>query len=188
MQEIKLDETTSINENQTSPNILVEDLSAETTKKTTESHSMKAQQKKKFIFFALIAIIAGVLTGYGSTQLKAKSKPQEVVVNQVASDTSRIKNGDVFGVQDKATFADNAQGYVEAGGVDGEGSHRLLRIGGETQTVALTSSVADLDDFVGMEIKIWGETNKAQVSGWFMDVGRIEVINTEAESPIQSLD
>jgi len=188
MQEINLDETATINENQNSPTITVEDLNEEKTTSKRESSSMQAKQKKKFIIFAVVAIVAGTLTGYGSAQLKGNTANNEVIINQVASDTSKIKNGDIFGVQDKSVFADNAQGYVEAGGIGDEGSHRLLRIGGPSQTVALTSSVANLDDFVGMEIKIWGDTNKAQVSGWFMDVGRIEVIDTEAESPIQSLD
>jgi hypothetical protein len=70
----------------------------------------------------------------------------------------------------------SATGYVEAGGVKGEGSHKLLREGGETQTVALTSSVVDLDKLVGFEVKLYCETHKAEKAGWFMDVGRVEVI------------
>ena len=188
--ETAIDDSLKVRQNQTAPQIAVEDLDQETTK--LESSSMKKmnnKQKKKFVIFALVAIAAGVLTGFGSAQLKGgETMPTKENETEIVSDTSKISAGDVFGVQDKGTFTDNAQGYVEAGGIEGEGSHHLLRIGGPTQTVALTSSVADLDDFVGMEIKIWGDTNKAQSSGWFMDVGRVEVVNTEAESPIQALD
>ena len=175
-------------------NINVENLDQEATTQpdtNLESHQemkkLTKSQKKKFITFALLAVAAGVLTGYGSFKLKNKTAGSQPA-QEIVSDTTQINVGDVFGVQDKSVFADNAQGYLEAGGIDGEGSHRLLREGGVSQTVTLTSSVADLDDFVGMEVKVWGETNKAQISGWFMDVGRLEVVNTEAEAPVTDLD
>jgi len=192
MPETAIDDSLKVGQNQ-EPTVNIESLDdkKDQTEITTESSQMKIskKQKKKFAIFALVAIVAGVLTGFGSAQLKgATNKLSSTEEKEIVSDTSKINIGDVFGVQDKDTFADSAQGYLEAGGVEGEGSHRLLREGGVTQTVALTSSVADLDDFVGMEIKIWGDTNKAQSSGWFMDVGRVEIIATEAEAPIQSLD
>ena len=185
-----IDENNKIEENQDSPNTIIENLDDDLVieEKKQDKNKMTKKQKKKFIIFALIAIVAGTLTGYGSAQLRGKSNLDEGNVAQVASEVETIKAGDFFGVTDKDTFSDNAQGYLEKGGVNGEGSHRLLREGGDSQTISLTSSVTDLDDFVGMEIKIWGETNKAQVAGWFMDVGRVEVIEVEAESPIQTLD
>jgi hypothetical protein len=190
VRKIDIDENTKIEDNLNPPNTIIENLDDEPKKKNgkEDKHKMNKAQKKKFIIFAVIAILAGTLTGYGSSRLNKRTNLAEGNVAQVASEVSNIKVGDFFGVTDKDTFSDSAQGYLEKGGVDGEGSHRLLREGGESQTVALTSSVTDLDDFVGMEIKIWGETNKAQVSGWFMDVGRVEVIAIEAESPIQTLD
>lgn len=185
-----IDENDKIEENQDSPNTIIEnlddDLVIEDNKR--DKNKMTKKQKKKFIIFALVAIVAGTLTGYGSAQLRSKNNLDEGNVAQVASEVETIKAGDFFGVTDKDTFSDSAQGYLEKGGVNGEGSHRLLREGGDSQTISLTSSVTDLDDFAGMEIKVWGETNKAQVSGWFMDVGRVEVIEVEAESPIQTLD
>ena len=62
------------------------------------------------------------------------------------------------------------------GGVDGEGSHHLVRPGGESQNVYLTSSIIDLDQFVGRSVKIWGATFEAQQAGWLMDVGRLQVL------------
>jgi hypothetical protein len=185
-----IDENDKIEENQDSPNTIIENLDDDLVieENRQDKNKMTKKQKKKFIIFAIVAIVAGTLTGYGSAQLKGKSNLNEGNVAQVASDTETIKAGDFFGVTDKDTFSDSAQGYLEKGGIDGEGSHRLLREGGESQTISLTSSVTDLDDFAGMEIKVWGETNKARVSGWFMDVGRVEVIEVEAESPIQTLD
>ncbi len=149
---------------------------------------MNQKAKKTFIIICGIAILAGILTGFGAFKLKTKGGSVAQVENVVVEDANKVKNGDVFGVQDKDTFADNATGYVEAGGVDGEGSHKLLREGGDSQTVALTSSVVDLDKLVGFEVKLYGETHKAEKAGWFMDVGRVEVINTEAEAPIQTLE
>jgi hypothetical protein len=185
-----IDETEKIEENQDSPNTVIENLDDDLVIEENKQgkNKMTKKQKKKFIIFTLVAILAGTLTGYGSAQLRGKSNLDEGNVSQVASDTKSIQAGDFFGVTDKDTFSDSAQGYLEKGGVNGEGSHRLLREGGDSQTISLTSSVTDLDDFAGMEIKVWGETNKAQVSGWFMDVGRVEIIDVEAESPIQTLD
>lgn len=149
---------------------------------------MSKKAKKTFLLICLVAVTAGLLTGFGAFKLKNKNGTSDSMENVTVEDSSKVQNGDIFGVQDKDTFADNATGYLEKGGVDGEGSHKLLRDGGDTQTVALTSSVVDLDKLVGMEVKIYGETFKADKAGWFMDVGRVEVINTTAEAPIQTLE
>ncbi|MBU1033600.1 hypothetical protein KKI22_01460 [Patescibacteria group bacterium] len=148
---------------------------------------MSKKVKKTFIIICSVAVLAGIMTGFGAFKLKNKGTAAQMQ-NVTIEEGSKIKNGDVFGVQDKDTFADSATGYIEKGGVDGEGSHKLLREGGETQTVALTSSVVDLDKLAGTEAKIYGETFKADKAGWFMDVGRVEVINVDAEAPIQTLE
>lgn len=190
VRKIDIDENSKIEDNLNPPNTIIENLDDEPKKKNAkqDKQQMNKTQKKKFIIFAVIAILAGTLTGYGSSRLNKRNDLSKGNIAQVASEVNTIKAGDTFGITDKDTFSDSAQGYLEKGGVNGEGSHRLLREGGESQTVALTSSVTDLDDFVGMEIKVWGETNKAQQSGWFMDVGQVEVIALDAESPIQTLD
>lgn len=151
----------------------------------TTNLNMNTTQKNLLIVALAIAVIAGVGTGYGVSRLKGKNTlgSGKSPIQQVATDD--IKEGDVFGVHDEKTFADNAQGYLDKGGVDGEGSHKLLRAGGESQTVYLTSSVTNLDKFIGMEIKVSGETFKGQKAGWLMDVGRVEIINTQAEAPIE---
>ena len=40
----------------------------------------------------------------------------------------------------------------------------------------MTSSVVDLSQFVDRKVKVWGSTQTAQVAGWLMDVGRVEVL------------
>ncbi len=147
---------------------------------------MQKKQKKLLITACVIAVIAGIGTGFGGFKLKSNSSgfgggPEPV--QQVAE--GQINNGDVFGMQDSDTFTDEAIGYLQAGGLNGEGSHRLLRPGGESQTVYLTSTVTDLDLLVGSEIKVWGETYQGQKVGWLMDVGKVEVIEVEGQAPFE---
>ena len=83
------------------------------------------------------------------------------------------------------TFSNNAKGYLEKGGIDGEGSHHLLRPGGPSQTLYMTSSVTDLDKFEGMEVEVWGETFTSEKAGWFMDVGRVQIVKVSGEMPTE---
>jgi len=154
---------------------------SKTIKKT--GNPMTPKQRRIFLTLAVVAILAGSATGYGVYRLRAKSVDDSpTATQQVAGDI--VNNGDVFGIKDDQTFKDSAEGYLEAGGVDGEGSHSLLREGGESQTVYLTSSITDLDKLVGMKVKVWGETFKGQKAGWLMDVGRVQVIDKDAEPPV----
>jgi hypothetical protein len=148
----------------------------------------KTMQKKTslntIIATVVITVLLGVGTGYLlNAKVPASSLPggSATPVSQVATRT--VKTGDVFGSSDASAFKDSANGYLEIGGLDGEGSHSLHRPGGVSQTVYLTSSVTDLSKFEGMEVKIWGETFRGQKAGWLMDVGRIEVLNPEGQKP-----
>lgn len=147
---------------------------------------MKNSTLKLTMILGLIAVVAGIGTGYGAFRLQGNASTlslpgSDANMQQVAEGS--VKAGDVFGLPDKETFKDSAQGYLEKGGLDGEGSHKLIRAGGDSQTVYLTSSVTDLDKFDGMEVKVWGETFKAQTAGWLMDVGRVEIVNPTGEKP-----
>ena len=145
-----------------------------------------SMKKTNFIWVAVVLVISislGVITGFGASKLYSQNKPasSNQQITQVAKE-GEIKAGDIFGSEDD-NFKDEAEGYLEAGGIDGEGSHKLLRPGGASQTVYLTSSVTDLDKFVGMEVKVYGETYQGQKAGWLMDVGKVKVINPQAEKP-----
>lgn len=151
----------------------------------------KSSMKKRNVAlgFSVAAILAGIATGYGSFRLYAGSTSSGITSNKPASVMSQhagdnVKAGDIFGSSDTDAFNDPATGFLEAGGINGEGSHKLLRPGGDSQTVYLTSSVTDLDKLVGMEVKVWGETFKAQKAGWLMDVGRVEVIDVDGQAPV----
>ncbi len=162
-------------------------LNQETTNQ--KGDEMKKLPVKLMLIAGVVAILGGVATGWGSFGLFAQqsqgggSNTSNPPLQQIAG--SNVKAGEVFGSGDSSTFTDFAEGYLESGGIDGEGSHKLLRSGGPSQTVYLTSSVTDLDKLVGMEVKIWGETFKGQKAGWLMDVGKIEVVNPKAEPPQQ---
>lgn len=136
----------------------------------------------------VVALIAGCLTGLGAFKLNAKASGlgSGAPLQQVAGSVDTIKANDVFGSADESTFKDSAEGYLQIGGFQGEGSHHLLRPGGDSQTVYLVSSVTDLDKFDGMQVKVWGETNKGQKVGWLMDVGRIQVIDPHGTPPAGS--
>ena len=139
-----------------------------------------------FIVLTIIAVLSGVGTGFGSFKLfanKSNSSESNLALQELPT-AGKLNVGDTFGSKDES-FKDSAEGYLEVGGLDGEGSHKLLRPGGESQTVYLTSSVTDLTQLAGTEIKVWGETFKGQKAGWLMDVGRVEVLKVDAESPAE---
>jgi hypothetical protein len=137
---------------------------------------------KSMLIISLVAIGAGVLTGYGLNTGRVSSG-SDGEVPQVAGE--KIKAGDVFGVEESETFNTNAEGFLVKAEIVDEGTHRLLRPGGASQTVNLISSITDLDKFTNMQIKVHGETFKSQKGAWFMDVGRVEVIDPEAEAPLE---
>jgi len=119
----------------------------------------------------VVLFVLGVGTGYllaGRPALFTKS---------AAGKTQVVTTGKIVGSTDTATFKDTAQGTLEKGGVDGEGSHHLTRAGGPSQTAYLVSSVVDLDQYVGKKVKVWGQTLAAKNVSWLMDVGKIEILS-----------
>jgi len=81
------------------------------------------------------------------------------------------------GIEDSVAFPDSAEGILVEGGVDGEGTHHLDRSDlGPGKDVYLTSTVIDLQSFVGKKVQIWGQTIAGHEAAWLMDVGRIKVI------------
>ena len=123
---------------------------------------------KKYIFSVyLILTVLGIGTGY---ILSGKGFSG----HQSSRSSLQIDTGKVVGSADTKTFKDSAVGTIEQGGIDGEGTHKLIREGGPSQTVYLTSSVVDLDQFIGKKVTVWGQTMAAQKAGWLMDVGKVE--------------
>ena len=145
------------------------------------------KQTTQIIILSAIALVIGLGGSYFfKKRITASTSGSDFTGGSaiaVVAQDGQVKNGDIFGSNNADEFKDSAQGYLQAGGIGAEGSHSLLRAGGASQTVYLTSSVTDLDKFVGMEIKVWGETFSGEKAGWLMDVGRVEVINTKGSVP-----
>lgn len=140
---------------------------------------------KKIAVGVLVGVIfAGIVTGYAVARFSPVSGPAQVETAASPEEVEdKLQIGAVFGVPDEKTFRDDAEGVLIKGGISGEGSHTLLRAGGPSQNVYLTSSVVDLDQFENMQVRVWGETFKAQKAGWLMDVGRLEVKALEGQKP-----
>lgn len=139
--------------------------------KRFDSNSAKTSPAK-LVFLLVVMIFLGIGSGFLIAKGNIGSTSSS---NELAK--SDIIKGKIFGVSDKATFKDEAEGTLKEGGIEGEGQYHLERPGGETQYVYLTSSVVDLSLVKGRKIKVWGQTQKAQHAPWLMDVGRVEVIN-----------
>jgi len=133
----------------------------------------KFDLKKAWPFIAGVILV--VLAGIGSGWLISNK-----VIGK-GGGTSQAPNVKVSsneaGILDESTFkGDTAEGKLVEGGINGEGTHHLERDGGPTKNVYLTSSVIDLQSFVGKNVKVWGETLSAKKAGWLMDVAKIKVI------------
>lgn len=131
----------------------------------------------------LLIVLVGVGTGYFISGKKSIFFGGKSTLTSEQASESGFEVGDTIGSQDLETFKDITQGILVEGGIDGEGSHHVVRPGGKSQDVYLTSSVIDLDSLVGHRVKIWGETFAAQKAGWLMDVGRAEVLELNAPLP-----
>lgn len=100
---------------------------------------------------------------------------ENAISTENITDKSAIEVGKLYG--DTATvFKDSATGTVEKGSINGVGTHILNREGGASQRASLTSSVVDLDLFVGRRVEVKGETNASKQTSWLMDVGSVKVL------------
>lgn len=132
------------------------------------------KDKKHLATLAVVGLMV-VSAGVGSGYLLSGYKKNPNVLSEGAQAVPGAKIGqNEAGLADEATFRDSAEGVLEAGGIEGEGTHHLVREGGESQNVYLTSTVIDLESFVGKKVTIWGETISARSAGWLMDVGKIK--------------
>lgn len=120
----------------------------------------------------VIVIFLGVGTGYIGSRLFTRGGYHSSLLG---STNGSAHAGQTYGSKNIASFKDTTEGVLKSGGVEGEGQYHLVRPGGDSQNVYLTSSVVDLSQFIDHKIKVWGQTQKAQRAGWLMDVGRVEV-------------
>jgi len=120
----------------------------------------------------ILAIGLGVISGFLFFQNKSHQTAAQAAANK-ASDKGTPPPPQL----DTKTFKDSAVGMIEkneANDSNAQGTHRLVREGGESQTAYLVSSVVNLDQYVGKKVTVWGETFSSTQVGWLMDVGRVE--------------
>ena len=119
--------------------------------------------------------ISRILPLSGSKTSSLLSGEPEAISTENITDKSTIEVGKIYG--DTATiFKDSATGTVEKGSINGVGTHILNREGGASQRASLTSSVVDLDLFVGRRVEVKGETNASKQTSWLLDVGSVKVM------------
>lgn len=166
---------------------------------SNQTHILKKMPAKSFspaklaapIITALVIVLTGTVTGYGLSRAFGSgpsTRSQTTTQSGGSIDSKNFQVGDVIGNPDEKTFRDKAEGVLVTGGIEGEGSHHLLRPGGASQNVYLTSSVLDLDELVDHQVRVWGETFAAQKAGWLMDVGRVEIVKLNADKPFSEED
>jgi hypothetical protein len=129
-----------------------------------------SKAKIMMVLGAVLVVLAGVGTGWLASGRSGSSGPSETAAPGAKSSETEA------GIVDEETFKDTAEGKLVEGGIEGEGTHHLDRDLGEDKYVYLTSSVIDLESFVGKKVQVWGQTISARNAGWLMDVGKVKVI------------
>lgn len=123
-------------------------------------------------FLVIIIVLAGIISGL---VFASRNKAQQTSTGTAQEENLPKEVKESFA----QTFRDQAEGIVEKNDkLDkyAQGTHKLIRPGGESQTAYLTSSVLDMDQYVGKKVKVYGETFSSSQVGWLMDVGKVEVI------------
>lgn len=129
----------------------------------------------------LLVVLFAVISGFLLSRLGPTTDSQ--VTNLLTDDASPVSVSDskdlevgVYYGNKSGDFADTATGVVEEGSINGEGTHILVREGGASQRASLTSSLVDLDLFIGKKVEVKGQTNSSNKANWLMDVGAIKIL------------
>lgn len=132
----------------------------------------KVKIMPQMIIIGLVVVLAGLGTGYALSGGTSASSETPTVV----SEEKKVTGSNEAGVEDSSAFKDTAEGTLEDGGIDGEGTHHLVREGGPSKYVYISSTVLNLDSYVGKKVQIWGQTISGRKAGWLMDVGKIKLL------------
>ena len=127
------------------------------------SSGMVSKVREKTTLFVILgsifAVLAGVSTGWFMSGGSMKK-------TEIDSKTKQVNS----------TVLTEAEGKLVEGGIEGEGNYHLEREGGPSKYVYLTSTVIDLQSFVGKKVKVWGETTSAVKAPWLMDVFKVKTL------------
>ena len=134
----------------------------------------KTKLSKILPYFVVAVIVAlGIGTGLVTSSVQ-KAKAQNHQAVSLAEEELTPEQQQSFA----QTFRDEAEGIIEKNDdfdTYAQGPWKLIRTGGESQTAYLTSSVMDLDEYIGKKVKVYGETFGSGQVSWLMDVGKVEV-------------
>jgi len=175
IKKIDLDETAVVTPPIASPRAVVE--------RDSQDQSMSKNNLLPTIILFVVVIGLGALTGSWLKSRSSSGSGAGAAGVKTEIPTTGVKVGDTYGSADEKTFRDQVLGVVDKGGVNGEGTHKLIRPGGSSQTVCISSTTIDLDQLVGHQATLWGETFKGQKCGWLMDVGRAKIENLNVPLP-----
>lgn len=135
--------------------------------KKVNLNSSKAGLKMAII--AILVILAGIGTGFKLSGTSFGKGENTKVAAPGAKVTSTEAGRDI------AECNTEAEGKLEEGGIDGEGTHKLIRSADVSKNVYLGSTVIDLQMFVGKKVKVTGQTISGKKAGWLMDVCKIKI-------------
>jgi len=111
-------------------------LESQEEKSTTPPIVDSLPTKKKPIFPLVLIFVAVIGLGLvgGSFLTRLIGGRGSSLKNTDSISAEGVKKGDVYGSDNESAFPDSANGVLEKGGIDGEGTHKLLRTGGPDQT------------------------------------------------------
>jgi len=132
--------------------------------------------KGKNSLFIILTSLAVVLLGVGTGWMLSGKTEGKTQTFQDQSEGIVEKSENEAGIADESEFSESVEGTLVEGGIENEGTHHLERSGGVSQNVYLTSTVIDLQSFVGKKVQVWGDTLSGQKAGWLMDVGKIKAV------------
>lgn len=139
-------------------------------------HLMKKLPGRNYkgMLLSFVAVVLVVLAGVGTGWVLARGGAGGG--NKTASKVPVVTETETgeAGMMDEDTFSETAEGVLEKGGIEGEGAYHIKRGEDPIHTVYLTSTVIDLERYVGKKVQVWGETLGAKYAPWLMDVGRIK--------------
>jgi len=122
------------------------------------------------ILATFVVAVLGITTGWflsGSSRGSDLSQTDATAVTQ---------DGEITEIGNASDTDDDAEGVLGEGGINGEGTHHLDRNAGPDKMVYLTSTVVDLQSFVGKDVQVWGQTIASEDAPWLMDVSKIKVV------------
>ncbi len=129
--------------------------------------------KKQWMY--VVGALLVVLAGVGAATFINQKLLGGTTDTKVAAPGAKVSSTEA-GMLDANTKYDEATGDLKDGGIGNEGTHHLEREGGPSKYVYLTSSVIDLQSYVGKKVQVWGQTLASKKAGWMMDVSKIKVV------------